>query len=418
MDNREEQKIRQLLEETQKEILNVDTQENTDVFQLFKLLEHEKDYPPHPVQEPETEITNTTDYKDFSEDGVSRIIGLDGSTTKTITMGTDAKVCISNCRLDINRIGSNTEAKYDFGQYSNITLVIYKKQDDFNEDKVDIIEEKMSDNKTQVNIHLVTDIKPNNANQYLEKTSIYLAESSMAKAVLEKTKELDKKSCLLLDGPIYPLGMIKNSYLTQNIYKNSSKWQNNLLEKIANNYHQIIETSIEQNTPVIGCVKNIDTRNIIKLLEQAKIDSSDIVWHNDEHFLSDLLNQSNKMDIEHTNWFEEKNEKNKTLKEELSSNRKDKYNEEHYERIHFYLKIPRKGSIIRVETVKGKERKRKERRDLNKKRILSEVSRAEGIPAVIKEADRKATINRNQRDKIRKQISNINNYNKERGYDD
>ena len=230
--------------------------------------------------------------------------------------------------------------------------------------------------------------------------ALYLAESRHALDNADRVSDF-----LLLDGPIYPKGILRWYYRSSaltDLFEDSDH-----VSRILDNYVRLVETFDERGVPLAGFVKNVSAKTVVRTLkETAKL--GPVPWAHDAGFFSQVLERRELVDGEYerltddltlTNWFTSRagtdqffsDEGNRYLDRELAP---DKY------RVTFCIVYdPRRDLIFKVEapaafTDDAAMRERIERQ------ILKGVAVQGGPPLSITKADGLAAIDRGSVDSL------------------
>lgn len=246
-----------------------------------------------------------------------------------------------------------------------------------------------------------------------------LAEGEHAKRMLP---EIDGP--LFLDGSLYPLGVLYWVLLDHaGVTSPANRWDRP--HETVGNYLDVIDTLYERNLPVVGIVKTSTTAQLTEALE-AKLRRHevtdddglrpDVPWVRDHQFIADVLDNDSLDEFTYTSWF---------VSTEFSAGRVDgeilepfaddlRHGEpSNYRRAFFYVRLPKKGFILRVEAPLLFVRKDDERERIQTK-ALREIAQRRDVPYPIKRADRTARISPENRETLRDTITasrSTRNYN-------
>lgn len=407
MDRKELGKIIEVIEEAKKNIAGDTSIDKHDAENQYEQLEL-SDGPVFPKSiKPELKEVKKDDYIEYT-DKIPIIIGLDASRTGVYNIGTKSLICISNCRFSTKEISSEYRHQ-EVNDKKIIGVVIYTKNE-VERNIIEKIENNISDEDTDVILRVINEVKPESqVRQYLRRTSLLLAESSGLSYLTDKKIN----SFIFLDGPIYPLSITQNKMFDNKIYQDENEWKG-LLGEIMNNYKKSIKISVDEKIPIIGAVKNIDSRLLINTLNRLNedINNEQVIWPNDNSFLSELLYTKEFGKIKYTGWFEEK--ETNLHKPQAKKVFKKNENWEKYNKNFFYARLPKKSSISRFEIIEDTVSNSRSR-EIIEKRILSEISRSGDVPLTILEADDKARIKKKQQNIIKNAARDITSrYNEER----
>lgn len=341
-----------------------------------------------------------------------RRFGLDASSIREV-LHHNYSVLFSIAQTRIGITGESSDI--DLQDKSLITSVYYVRDNEVNTEelKEKIIKNADIGDKSDYNIKFVKDVEnENKAGDFLKNVVIPYSESNYLRELSDKVKDNDS---ILLDGTVLPTGIMKSSINTDYYKDHNGEWKGIIGETI-DNYMKTYKNVMDKEIPFFSIVKNISSRELVKSIESSP-GNEKVKWSNDNIFLSYLLD-SNKGELTYTNWFKEDKlqESNKSQHEEMLSGCEDyDYYDNDYRRIFFYVKLPNKDTVSRVETISGLINN-KDTADKVRDMILKEIAISGDIPEPILEADEEARIDRDTRQKLKNQIykSKVNNYNNKR----
>ncbi|MFB6284393.1 MAG: DNA double-strand break repair nuclease NurA [Halobacteria archaeon] len=125
--------------------------------------------------------------------------------------------------------------------------------------------------------------------------ALYLAESIHALRTFDKAEDL-----VILDGPLYPKNLLNHLET-----KNSRLERSNLTEKVLDNYLELTRRSVESDIPLLGFVKNVGSRTLVKGINESD-GMAPCPWSNDDALLRRVLDgegHGDNDDLFFTNWF-------------------------------------------------------------------------------------------------------------------
>lgn len=242
--------------------------------------------------------------------------------------------------------------------------------------------------------------------------------SAVAQRLSESAQALDTldeiSGALFLDGAVLPLGIVY--WLLRDAFGRqspASTWD--VPRRIAEHYVTLIDRQHERGHPVIGVVKTSSMKQVLDAL-RAKMEMhpvSDeegrpysVPWMHDHQWIAQVL-QSDRLDeLTYTSWFVSKGQdiegQSCDLLDPVAGHLGHGAPAD-YRRAFFYVRLPRTGDVLRVETpllmAQGEERRRQVQL-----KALKEIARRRGVPQAIQRADRLARIGRDNRSAIRAMI--------------
>lgn len=236
-----------------------------------------------------------------------------------------------------------------------------------------------------------------------------LSESAQALDTLD-----DMDGVLFLDGSVLPLGIVY--WLLRDAFGRqspASAWD--VPRTIAENYVALIDRQHERGHPVIGVVKTSSMKQVLDAL-QAKMEAHQLTgkdgrphsvpWIQDHQWVAQVLQSGSLDDLTYTSWFVSKGQKIEGQPCDLLDPVAGSLGQgapADYRRAFFYVRLPRTGDVLRVETpllmVRGEAR-----RHQVQLKALKEIARRRGVPQAVHRADRLARIGRDNRSAIRAMI--------------
>ena len=244
--------------------------------------------------------------------------------------------------------------------------------------------------------------------------ALYLAESHHAVTEAEVVDDL-----LILDGPIYPTGILK--------WTDRHPELAGLLEDhetpraVVENYLELVETFVERETPLIGFVKNSASNAITRTVRRK----TNAPWANDAAFFSQVLapreNGDTRTDVlTFTNWFRSRVGTDRLLSTQGSDvvDLEDRpLDRADYEVTFFVVYDPRTDLLFRVEAPAAftADPDRRERLTMQ---VLTDVAAEQGPPLAVAKADELARIDRQGKEALRRTIERRFDSERQRSYDD
>jgi len=245
--------------------------------------------------------------------------------------------------------------------------------------------------------------------------ALYLAESHHAITEAEVVDDL-----LILDGPIYPTGILK--------WTDRHPELAGLLEDhetpraVVENYLELVETFVERETPLIGFVKNSASNAITRTVRRK----TNAPWANDAAFFSQVLaNRDDDGDtrtdvLTFTDWFRSRVGTDRLLSTQgsdvvdLDDRPLDRAD---YEVTFFVVYDPRTDLLFRVEAPAAftADPDRRERLTMQ---VLTDVAAEQGPPLAVAKADELARIDRQGKEMLRRTIEQRFDSERQRSYDD
>jgi hypothetical protein len=242
--------------------------------------------------------------------------------------------------------------------------------------------------------------------------------SAVAQRLSESAQALDTvdamDGALFLDGAVLPLGIVY--WLLRDAFGRqspASTWA--VPRRIVENYVALIDRQHAQGYPVIGVVKTSSMRQVLDAL-RVKIETHELTgpdgrafgvpWTHDHQWIAQVLRHESLRDLTYTSWFVSKGqeiEEQRCDLLDLVANALGQGAPGDYRRAFFYVRLPRTGDVLRVETPLLMVRDEERRRQVQLK-ALKEIARRRGVPQAVHRADRLARIGQENRAAIRSMI--------------
>ncbi|USZ67637.1 DNA double-strand break repair nuclease NurA [Halorussus salilacus] len=224
--------------------------------------------------------------------------------------------------------------------------------------------------------------------------ALYLAESSHALEHAESVSEF-----LLLDGPIYPKGVLRWYYRSTaltDLFRDSED-----VARILQNYVELVETFVERDVPLAGFVKNVSAKSIVRTLKRSS-DFAPVPWAHDAGLFAQILERRERVDGEFerltddltlTNWFVSTAGTDDFFNDPDNDLVERELDPEQYRVTFCIVYDPRRDLVFKVEAPYAVTEDEGTRRKIERQ-ILQEVALQRGPPRAISKADELAAIDR------------------------
>lgn len=248
--------------------------------------------------------------------------------------------------------------------------------------------------------------------------SLYLAESQHALANQDLVDD-----CLVLDGPIYP--KIVLNWLDQHEDLARLPGEDDLTAATIRNYLELAETFIERDVPLVGFVKNLQSRGLVRALDSKP----DLVvpWTDDAGFYTQLLERRTRTpdgyervtdDLTYTNWFVSRLGYDRVVSRlgdrlDLPRDR----DPTDYEVAFFVVYDPRTDVTYKVETPRAFVADDGVREQLTR-HVVAEVAANAGPPTSVAKADELARISQRETRELVPALADALDSEERRTYDD
>ncbi|MFB6183399.1 MAG: DNA double-strand break repair nuclease NurA [Haloarculaceae archaeon] len=245
--------------------------------------------------------------------------------------------------------------------------------------------------------------------------ALYLAESNHALTQADVVDDL-----LILDGPIYPTGLLK--------WVERDTELADLLEAgqepadIVRNYVALIERFVERDVPLLGFVKNSTSKAITHAIRRNDA-APNAPWNDDAAFFTRVLARHDDGDrltdaLTFTDWFVSRVGTDGVLARDASVVEFDPaLPRTDYEVTFFVVYDPRDDLLYRVEAPYAFTKDEQLREALTRQ-VLSEVAAERGPPLAVAKADELARIDRDGKEQLRREIERTFESDRHRRYDD
>ncbi|ODR81621.1 nuclease [Haladaptatus sp. W1] len=214
----------------------------------------------------------------------------------------------------------------------------------------------------------------------------------------------DVSDFLLLDGPVYPKGIIRwrdRGSILPDLFEESDE-----VRTILQNYVELVETFAERDVPLAGFVKNISAKSIIRTLRAKGVNTP---WVHDAAFFSQVLERGEYENGEYkrftddmtlTNWFVSRAGSDAFFgSTEAARHVEREYAPEQYELTFCVVYDPRRRLLFKIEAPRIFTEDETCRRRIERQ-LLKEIAISKGPPTVITKADSLAQIGRNSTDSL------------------
>jgi len=243
--------------------------------------------------------------------------------------------------------------------------------------------------------------------------ALYRAESEHALEQADVVEDL-----LLLDGPIYPTGLLKwierDPQLKQLVIERSE------FTDVIANYLELVERFAARQIPLVGFVKNSTSKAITRELRRVV----GAPWVDDEAFFRRVLERpgedgSPRRDaLTFTSWFRSRVGTDGVLVDGAISPEYERSRPEaDYEVTFFVVYDPRSDLVYRIEAPLAVTRDETVREALTTQ-LLAEVAREQGPPLAVGKADELARIDRQGKETLRERIEATFETERQRSYND
>ncbi|MEF8809151.1 DNA double-strand break repair nuclease NurA [Natronomonas sp.] len=243
--------------------------------------------------------------------------------------------------------------------------------------------------------------------------SLYLAEAKHAGMQSEVVDDL-----LILDGPIYPKGLLvwsdRHPELADLLIEEK------LPRQVVAAYIDLVEEFAERGVPLIGFVKNSGSKAIIQAVREAER----APWVDDSAFFTRVLERTDDEgetltdDLTFTNWFVSRGGVDRPLSTDgdaLGIERERDHAD--YEVTFFCVFDPRKEQLYRIEAPAVFTRD-EELREALTMQVLRDVAHEKGPPMAVAKADELARISREEKAALGRAIEEQLDAARDRSYDE
>lgn len=217
-----------------------------------------------------------------------------------------------------------------------------------------------------------------------------------------------------IDGAVYPLGVVYWLLLDE-IGRSTPAGAWDVPRRILGNYAGFIDEQFEKDLPVVGVVKTSTMDEVLTALD-GKISRHnltdddgvrmDLPWTRDHQFIGEVLRDSGLDHLTYSSWFVQEELPLRNQAFDLLSSIESSLSHgsaSDYRRAFFYVRLPKTGDVLRVETpylmVSDEDRRR-----AVQYKTLKEIAKKQDVPGAVGRADRIARITSENRDAIRNMI--------------
>ncbi|MCD5425196.1 MAG: DNA double-strand break repair nuclease NurA [Methanosarcinaceae archaeon] len=224
---------------------------------------------------------------------------------------------------------------------------------------------------------------------------------------IKELENLNEDEFFIMDGPIIPKQLI---YLMALKNESIRIYEDEVAEKIIQNYIDIIDYHIKRKIPIIGFVKNPEDSYILKALKSKEYEL-DLPWTRDSQLFKAILSNHTKDSenlrfsknfISYTNWFIHPY---KSTIEKASPITEFSMPDEDYFIAFFIIYVPDMDVVFKIESPYGLIKNEKIRNHITKK-VLYDIS-LNGIPITLTKADSIAKIRISEKQQIIDRFKNI-----------
>ncbi|ELY50873.1 DNA double-strand break repair nuclease NurA [Natronococcus jeotgali] len=252
--------------------------------------------------------------------------------------------------------------------------------------------------------------------------ALYLAESEHAHEHADAVSDL-----LVLDGPIYPRGLLR--WADQHPDLADFLLEDPRPTTVLENYVRLVERFVERGVPLVGFVKNPETKALTRAVRETTDASAP--WTNDAAMFTRLLERGEYVDdvdgerwerdtsaLTYTNWFRSRAGVDRPLSAEGDALGVDReLPREDYEVTFFVVYDPRDDLLYRIEAPYAVTRDPETRQRLARQ-LLQDVAVAHGPPTIVGKADELARISNPEKRSLRETLEERFETSRDRSYDE
>ncbi|WP_336002124.1 DNA double-strand break repair nuclease NurA [Halorientalis halophila] len=244
--------------------------------------------------------------------------------------------------------------------------------------------------------------------------ALYLAESTHAKLNADVVSDL-----LILDGPIYPTGLLK--WTNQDPTLAELLVEDERPRDVVQHYVDLVERFVERDVPLVGFVKNTASKAITRTVRRK----SAAPWVNDAAFFEQILRRTDddgetETDaLTFTNWFVSRAGADCPLsvESELDLDLTKELDPREYEVTFFVLYDPREELVYRVEAPYAFTKDPDLREELTMQ-MVTDVAGRTGPPLAVEKADELARISVQEKAALQRQLEETFDSDRQRAYND
>lgn len=216
-------------------------------------------------------------------------------------------------------------------------------------------------------------------------------------------------SVCFIDGAVFPIGVAYWLLLAErNQQTPALTWD--IPRRILRQYVRFVDRQYDRGDPVVGVAKtsNMDTlvESLAATFEAGRADADipeTTPWSYDHQFVGEVLRNDSLDHLTYTSWFVQEGLEVDGRDVELLAPLADELKHgdpSAYRRAFFYVRLPKTGDVLRVETPALMIDSAGERRTVRLK-ALKEIAKTRDVPGAVNRADRIARFTRDNRDSIR-----------------
>lgn len=350
--------------------------------------------------------------------------GVDASTTQPLQFSNGLLLGAANAKLGINGPIENAAVAKE----STLTTVAYFDNDEFE------LPDFAPDYDT-VDAHVfrfpTIESRQRDLADWVTGIARTFSEGWHARRLLD-----DIDGPLFIDGPLYPSRVLLWTMFAQTPDPRETPldfWPD-MIDEIVSNYLRIVEGQDRADQPVIGVVKSPTSTQVVSAIEAKAPDAVEtpLRWGNDNLFFSEALFNPDDWYgddgalISYTSWLVQRQMTHPRMDtalvplDGLDGIEFRRGDPTEYQTAFFYVRIPLKSTVVRIEAPLLQVRDEEERTRIQRK-VLREIAATRSIPFAIEAADEAATISRENRQRLRRELGNatsVRTYNQLRGYND
>jgi hypothetical protein len=350
--------------------------------------------------------------------------GVDASTTQPLQFSNGLLLGAANAKLGI---GGQTDHA-DLAKESTLTTVVYFDNEEFD---IDDLRPEYDNVDADVFRFPTISSRQRDLADWVTGIARTYAEGRHARRHLD-----DINGPLFIDGPLYPSRVLLWTMFAQTPDSRETPldfWPD-MIDDIVTNYLRVVEGQDQADLPVAGVVKSPTSTQVVSAIEAKAPDEVDtpLRWGNDNLFFSEALYNPDDWYgddgavISYTTWLVQRQmtpaqaDSAFVPLEGLDGIEFRRGDAAEYQTAFFYARIPLQNTVVRVEAPLMMVRDETDRERLQRK-VLAEIAATRSIPFAIEAADEAATISRENRQRLRRELqhaTSVRTYNQLRGYND
>lgn len=349
--------------------------------------------------------------------------GVDGSTTRPLRFSNGLLLGAANAKLGI----SGRTDRTDLTTESTLTTVVYFDDEEF---EVDDLDPAYDGVEARVFRFPTISSRQRDLADWVTGIARTYAEGWHARRLLD-----DIDGPLFIDGPLYPSRVLLWTMFARSPSRETPLdfWPD-MVGDIVTNYLRVVEGQDRAGQPVVGVVKSPTSAQVVGAIETKASEEVDtpLRWGNDNLFFSEALYTPDDRYgddgpvVSYTTWL---------VQRRMTPARTDdafvpldgpdgiefrRGDAAEYQTAFFYVRIPLQNTVVRVEAPLMMVRDDADRERI-RRTVLAEIAATRDIPFAIEAADDAATISRENRRRLRRELghaTSVRSYNQRRGYDD